>query len=151
MEIFKRIGIVLRGRDFQGTTLIFFCFEFIIPYIIIFKCKNKNILRDILLHKRFKISGSFLPALRFSPPIKLTPHDITEILLKVALNTKILTHKISSIHRLPFCITKNIIKMKMGEKFINNILKIIVLKSKFSIQSHMILRNWSTSCLFIPF
>jgi hypothetical protein len=31
--------------------------------------------------------GDFLRVLRFPPPIKLTGHDITEILLKVALNT----------------------------------------------------------------
>ena len=31
--------------------------------------------------------GGFLLILRFPPPIKLTRHDITEILLKVALNT----------------------------------------------------------------
>jgi hypothetical protein len=29
----------------------------------------------------------FLLVLRFTPPIKLTHHDITEILLKVVLNT----------------------------------------------------------------
>ena len=34
--------------------------------------------------------GGFLRVLRFPPPIKLTPHDITEILLSVALNT--ITH-----------------------------------------------------------
>ena len=31
--------------------------------------------------------GGFLWVLRFPPPIKLTSHDIMEILLKVALNT----------------------------------------------------------------
>jgi hypothetical protein len=31
--------------------------------------------------------GGFLRVLRFPPPIKLTRHEITEILLKVALNT----------------------------------------------------------------
>ena len=31
--------------------------------------------------------GGFLRVLWFPPPIKLTPHDKTEILLKVALNT----------------------------------------------------------------
>ena len=31
--------------------------------------------------------GSFVWLLQFPPPINLTPHDITEILLKVALNT----------------------------------------------------------------
>ena len=31
--------------------------------------------------------GGFLLVFRFPPPIKLTCHDITEILLKVALNT----------------------------------------------------------------
>jgi hypothetical protein len=30
--------------------------------------------------------GGFLRVLRFPPPIKLARHDITEILLKVALN-----------------------------------------------------------------
>jgi len=33
--------------------------------------------------------GSFLWVLRFPPPIKLMPQDITEILLKVELNTSI--------------------------------------------------------------
>jgi hypothetical protein len=31
--------------------------------------------------------GGFLRILRFPPPIKLTCHDITEILLKMTLNT----------------------------------------------------------------
>jgi hypothetical protein len=31
--------------------------------------------------------GAFLRVVRFPPPIKLTRHDIAEILLKVALNT----------------------------------------------------------------
>jgi hypothetical protein len=31
--------------------------------------------------------GDFLRVLRFPPPIKLTGHDISELLLKVALNT----------------------------------------------------------------
>jgi hypothetical protein len=35
--------------------------------------------------------GGFLWELRFPPPIKLTANDITEILLKVALNTITLT------------------------------------------------------------
>jgi hypothetical protein len=35
--------------------------------------------------------GGFLPLLRFPPPIKTDRHDIAEILLKVALNTIILT------------------------------------------------------------
>jgi hypothetical protein len=37
-----------------------------------------------------QVSG-FFQILRFPPPIKLTPHDITEIFLKVTLNTKTLT------------------------------------------------------------
>ena len=32
-------------------------------------------------------AGGFLPVLQFPPPIKQDCHDITEILLKVALNT----------------------------------------------------------------
>ena len=36
--------------------------------------------------------GGFLRVLQFPLPIKLTPHDITEILLKVALNTTTLNH-----------------------------------------------------------
>jgi hypothetical protein len=34
--------------------------------------------------------GWFLKVLRFPPPIKIDRHDITELLLKVALNTIIL-------------------------------------------------------------
>jgi hypothetical protein len=38
-------------------------------------------------------SGGFLRLLRFHPPIELTTNDITDILLKVALNTiTALTH-----------------------------------------------------------
>jgi hypothetical protein len=36
--------------------------------------------------------GGFLQVLRFPPPIKLTSHDITEILLKVALYTMTINH-----------------------------------------------------------
>jgi len=35
--------------------------------------------------------GGFLLVLRFPPPVKLTRHDITEILLKVALSIITLT------------------------------------------------------------
>ena len=37
--------------------------------------------------------GGFRQVLWFPPQIKLTPHDITEILLKVTLSTITLTHK----------------------------------------------------------
>ena len=36
--------------------------------------------------------SAFLQELRFLPPIKLTPHDIKKILLKVTLNTITLIH-----------------------------------------------------------
>jgi hypothetical protein len=38
--------------------------------------------------------GGFIRVLRFPPPIKTDSHDITEILLKVALNTINHPHKI---------------------------------------------------------
>ena len=49
--------------------------------------------------------GGFFRILWFLPPIKLTPHTITEILLKVSLNTIILTHTHSSVcHLLTYII-----------------------------------------------
>jgi hypothetical protein len=42
--------------------------------------------------------GDFLRVLRFSPPIKNDRHDISEILLKVALNTINQTKHISLQH-----------------------------------------------------
>ena len=38
-------------------------------------------------HLQLSVDSSFLTVLRFSPPIKLTAAILTEILLKVALNT----------------------------------------------------------------
>jgi hypothetical protein len=50
--------------------------------------------------------GAFLRVVQFPPPIKLARHDITEILLKVAINTIALTPYILTIPR------KRIIKKK---------------------------------------
>ena len=44
--------------------------------------------------------GSILQVLQFPPPIKTYPHDITDILLKVALNTITLTPSVSNVYQL---------------------------------------------------
>ena len=52
--------------------------------------------------------SSFLRVLRFPPPIKKTDrHDITEILLKVALNTKTITKPYLTWKCSNFCIIEN--------------------------------------------
>jgi hypothetical protein len=58
--------------------------------------------------------GGFLQVLRFPPPIKLS-HDITEILLKVALNTIEQTNKKYQI------VKKSPLPLVFGESFYQKI------------------------------
>jgi hypothetical protein len=51
--------------------------------------------------------GGFLRVLRFPPPIKTDCHDITEMLLKVALNTTIITLTLLYQVLVPVVINKN--------------------------------------------
>ena len=51
--------------------------------------------------------GDFLRVLRFPPPIKTDCHDITEMLLKVALNTTIITLTLLYQVLVPVVINKN--------------------------------------------
>ena len=54
-----------------------------------FKSRSRRSVQQYVI----KLVGGFLKVLRFPPPIKLTNQDITEILLKVVLNTIKQTNK----------------------------------------------------------
>jgi hypothetical protein len=73
----------------------YICNQFLSPLTWVRIPLRRGVLDTTLCDKvcrdLWQVSG-FLPVLRFPPNNKTDPHDITEILLKVALSTITLTH-----------------------------------------------------------
>ena len=103
----------------------------------------------------------FLRVLRFPPPIKLIVHDITEILLKVALNTINLNQTIGDDKNVKikhWDISRQLYKsfhirffimISIVNQCIELIIKKFTFKNKFEKFCFWLIFNWSHLCSFL--